>query len=147
MKNFILYFWQLPQNLLALCILFLFRNKAKKEVYTFYPSSGIDKSDEQKSITVWNIPGWKNGVSLGNYILLDLTVYGATTIKHENGHQKQSLILGPLYLFTVGFVSAVCNNLWDRLFHKKWDSKKRINWYYSRWPENWADKLGGVKRN
>jgi hypothetical protein len=27
-----------------------------------------------------------------------------------------------------------------------WDSNRRYQWYYSRWSEAWADKLGGVER-
>lgn len=90
------------------------------------------------------------GVSLGKYIILDYKGYHKrhvpNTYNHEHGHQKQSLYLGPLYLIIVGLVSALCNNVWDRLFHRKWSSRKRNKWYYSRFPENWADKLGGVSR-
>jgi hypothetical protein len=27
-----------------------------------------------------------------------------------------------------------------------WDGNRRYRWYYSRWSEAWADKLGGVER-
>jgi hypothetical protein len=56
------------------------------------------------------------------------------------------LILGWLYLPLVGLPSII-GNIWDRLFHKKWSSDRREKWYYSRYPENWADKLGGVIRD
>jgi hypothetical protein len=28
----------------------------------------------------------------------------------------------------------------------EWDGNRRHQWYYSRWSEAWADKLGGVER-
>ncbi|GHU24761.1 hypothetical protein FACS1894164_12160 [Spirochaetia bacterium] len=87
--------------------------------------------------------GW--GVSLGEFILL-ANRYNETTVKHEYGHTRQSLMLGPLYLLVIGIPSAVFNNLWDRLFHKKWTSADRSRWYYNRLPEKQADRLGGVVR-
>lgn len=93
---------------------------------------------------------WGCGVSLGNYILLDVSYYNRDTlnlsVNHEHGHQKQSLYLGWFYLIFVGLVSALFNNIWDRLFHKYWSNKKRNKWYYNRYPEKWADRLGDVKR-
>lgn len=83
------------------------------------------------------------GVSLGKYIIIVRP--SLTTLKHERGHRVQSRKLGPLYLFTVGIVS-ITRNIWDRLFHKKWCMYDRLSWYYGAWPENEADKLGGVKR-
>lgn len=65
---------------------------------------------------------------------------------HEKGHCIQSMILGPLYLPTVGICSlAFC--LWDMLMHRKWDVADRKRWYYARWTERWADRLGKVERN
>lgn len=91
----------------------------------------------------------RSGISLGNYIILDSIYDGwncvRTSVAHEHGHQKQSLYLGWLYLPLVGLPSAV-RNIIDRVFHKNWDSDKRQKWYYSHYPENWADKLGGVHR-
>lgn len=94
------------------------------------------------------------GVSLGDYIILDYKSYYPyrlyssvrNTVKHEHGHQVQSRILGPLYLILVGISSAIFNNLWDRIAHRKWPAAKRTKWYYSRYPEKWADKLGGAVR-
>lgn len=92
------------------------------------------------------------GVSLGDYILLDESYLNLSehklmeTVYHEHGHQLQSKRLGWLYLIVVGLTSAIFNNLWDRLFHKKWYYKDRNKWYYNRFPEKWADRLGGVVR-
>lgn len=96
------------------------------------------------------------GVSLGDYIILDNDVYFeasntdewyyVNTVNHEHGHQKQSRMLGWSYLIVVGLISAVFNNLFDRIFHKNWNSTDKAKWYYSRFPEKWADELGSVER-
>lgn len=126
--------WQLPQNLVACIILLIHYREVRKTT--------ID------GIPVWEISSWNSwgaGVSLGDYILLAPMHCSVTTARHEHGHQIQSLYLGWLYLLIVGFTSAVCNNLVDRWFHKSWKAKDRIKWYYSRFPEAWADRLGGVE--
>lgn len=128
MKNVFLFLWQLPQNLLGLLVVHI--TKAKKTEW-----NGI----------VWYKTDWRIGVSLGNYIIL-YKFSDLDDIRHEYGHQIQSLFLGWLYLVIVGIPSAVFNNLWDRIFHKKWNVDDRYDWYYARFPENWADGLGGVNR-
>ena len=115
--------WQLPQNIVGLVATALFRGKYSKEDQVYYTSSSI-------------------GVSLGQYIIVKRYCRN-DTIRHEKGHQKQSLILGPLYLIIIGLPSA-CGNIIDRVFHKKWSRQKRLDWYYSLPWEAWADKLGGV---
>jgi hypothetical protein len=134
----LLWIWQLPQHVLALALFATL--KAAGRVST------VDRhyNDIQGLYVIWvSFPGW--GVSLGKYIFLDAG-YGTQTVQHEHGHSVQSLFLGPLYLLAVGIPSAVFNNLWDRLFHKKWPPEKRVKWYYNRYPEKWADRLGGVER-
>lgn len=127
MKNILLYIHQLPQNIIGLLVICFTHSK-----YDRY-------------FGCYNTYKYSFGVSLGKYI-----IFGGrptpTDIKHEQGHQRQSLYLGWLYLLIIGLPS-VCGNLWDRLFHKKWTNQKRIDWYYNRllW-EHWADKLGGVER-
>lgn len=131
--NVLLWVWQFPQHIVALVILALNRGG---EVRT------------KVGITYYHVVRgtFGCGVSLGNYILLTDGHESETTVRHEMGHQLQSLYFGPLYLICIGFVSAVFNNLWDRLFHKKWSVAERNEWYYSRYPEKWADRLGGVER-
>lgn len=84
MKNILLYIWQLPQNLLGLIVRVVTQSQ---------------KSDEGNY-------HWKyySGLSLGNYVFVN---EGASleTIKHEKGHQKQSLYLGPVYLLVIGLPS------------------------------------------
>jgi hypothetical protein len=115
----------LPQNLLGLAVAFTLRGK-------------------KDSQGVWVVKA-RIGVCLGDYIILH-EGYSETSLNHEKGHRKQSLLFGPLYLLAVGFPSAVCNNLWDRVFHKNWPAAGRTRWYFSRFPEAWADRLGGVAR-
>lgn len=131
MKNFILYLWQLPQNILGLLVIaFTGAFKTKDGRYWITEKGGF-------------------GVSLGNFIIFG-DMGGRyepdeKSIKHEQGHQKQSIILGWFYLLVVG-IPSVFGNIWDRIAHQSWSHWKREQWYYSRFPENWADSLGGVKR-
>lgn len=140
MKRVLLFLWQLPQNLIALFILLLNKKEQKTIKYIY----GIKVCFVKKGV-------FNCGVSLGDYIILyDLYRHFPyeclrNTVKHENGHKKQSRYFGWFYLLLVGLPS-VCNNIWDRLFHRKWTNEEREKWYYSRYPEKWADKIGEVKR-
>lgn len=135
MCNLFKYIWQLPQNLIGLFIYLLNTDNIREGEYNNIKYFLIKRGT------------FKCGVSLGNYIFLyDGYPVDEKTVKHEYGHHKQSVYLGPLYLIVVGIASAIFNNLWDRVFHKKWSAEKRYKWYYSRYPEKWADKLGKVNR-
>ena len=122
----LLFIWQLPQNLLALILILLSR---KKELVCdfntglWYRKCSIITKD--------------SAISLGNFILssCDLPDY---VLKHEHGHQIQSLYFGPLYLILVG-IPSILRVIYFNIFRKSYE------WYHSGYPENWADKLGGVK--
>lgn len=117
MLSKLLYIWQLPQNLLGWLLLLVY--KGQKQSYcgiTYYYSDKI-----------------RGAISLGNYIIS--YTHKTATIKHENGHQKQSKYLGWLYLLVIGLPSLV----WAMCC-------KDYRRYYSFYTEKWADKLGGVKR-
>lgn len=133
MIKFLLFLWQFPQDLVG-----------------FFWTRFLEK-ESVNGITFYYGRCFKCGVSLGDYIILD-NVYRNTTkkkliqtVKHEYGHSKQSRMLGFLYLFVVG-IPSITGNIIDRLFHKNWYYAKSRKWYYSRYPEKWADKLGGVVR-
>ena len=79
------------------------------------------------------------------FTFLDDDYYSNVTIKHESGHAQQSKRLGIFYLIIIGLPS-ISGNIFSRLFHKKWEPKKRILWHYNLPWEKWADKLGGVRR-
>lgn len=130
-KDFLLYVWQLPQNIAG----FLISRKAVAR------NSLIPLSFKVRVYWVKGFFG--SAVSLGQYIIIDEmflnTEEGIQTEKHEYGHSRQSMMLGWLYLPVVGMPSLV-RNIYARLRHK--DGK----WYYKGFPENWADRLGGVER-
>jgi len=125
------YTWELPQTLLGEILLIVGKfYSAKWESYD-YENVRVHRSDIR----------W--GVSLGRHILLG-NRYGDDTVKHEFGHTQQSLYLGPVYLIVVGLPSITMNII-SQLDYKYGKGEFSRN-YYNRWPENWADKLGGVER-
>lgn len=94
MKKIILYLWQLPQNLIGFLIIKIMKAKIKK----FY------------SIKYFECRLFYSGVSLGDYIIFDNRILiSYFDIRHEEGHQKQSLLLGPLYLLIIGIPSLIGN--------------------------------------
>ena len=121
--NLLLYTWCLPQTLLG----FIVKTITKKELIMVTNGAAFYEA---------KING---GVSLGKYILLSKSCAKSSyTINHEYGHFKQSLMLGPLYLFVIGLPSII----WCNCFGK-YRTKHNIS-YYSFYTEKWADKLGGV---
>ncbi len=126
----LLWFWQLPQHLLGLALIVILRaRKNDRGIYIVPPLSF-------------------GGVSLGEYIILDEWLESlpvSKTVEHERGHSKQSRYLGPLYLLIVGIPSALMN-LMSR-YSRHYGSGKFSDGYYDRWPETWADRLGGVERS
>lgn len=134
------YMWQLPQNIFGLVSLPLFKCIRK---YNYYNNAQLFR---------FYATSWSFGVSLGMYVIMNSRLYGcdfyassSSAVRHEHGHQKQSLYFGPLYLLIIGLPSAI-GNLYDKIAHKSWSSSKREKWYYSQPWEAWADKLGNVKR-
>lgn len=80
-------------------------------------------------------------VSLGTYVFIcEGHLYDEMVLKHEQGHSKQSYILGWLYLPLVGLPSLI----WCKCFYE-YRVKHGVS-YYAVYPEKWADKLGGVER-
>lgn len=141
MKKIVKWLWQFPQNLLG----FLISRRYKLK------SIGCVDLSKALWVDVYFVNNlFGSAISLGDFIILDYYRYAGrgdkTVIRHEYGHQIQSLILGWLYLPVVGLPSMF-RNIWDRIFHKKWDIKRRSDWYYSGYPERWADILGGVIRD
>lgn len=117
--------WEFPQCLLGFILTLCYKVEYKE---TF----------KEISIYAGNFPG---GISLGLYILMSESnqKYNRNfTKEHEWGHTRQSIRLGWLYLPTVG----LCSVCWIGL--RKISSKLRAKSYYSVWPENQADKFGGI---
>lgn len=129
MKKFLLYVWQLPQNILGLLIILFTRAKR---------TTGYWKSES----LLWF------GVSLGNYIIFGRPSMIEPRIMdyyHEVGHQMQSKRLGWFYLLIIG-IPSFFGNVFDRIFHRNWTEHQRMIWYYSQPWEKWADELGNVDR-
>jgi len=143
MKKIILiinWVWQFPQILLGYILILCFQ--AKKQLFACVDGMQISWYIFERKGRFSN---FISGVSLAWIILLSVGDDNEQTIRHEWGHSKQSAYLGLFYLPFIGIFS-VCFNLWNRCFHKNWPSVKRSKWYYSRWTEAWADRLGGVDR-
>lgn len=125
----LLWTWCLPQTLLGLIVKvvtkgYKLRNYKNANIYVSNIASG-------------------SAVSLGKYILCSAySTRNAKTIQHEYGHFLQSLMLGWLYLPIVGLPSFIWAN---SSLLAKYRVKHKIS-YYSKYPENWADKLGKVER-
>lgn len=135
MKNFILYFWQLPQHILGLLLIALYRPERKHI---------MENRNE-----IYYASRMKGGISLGKYSIVAICHYRndlseslkRDTVRHEAiGHAKQSLYFGWLYLIVIGLFSAG----WAIVYG--WLVKPTKNGYYQFWTERWADKIAGVER-
>jgi hypothetical protein len=126
------FFWQLPQNIIAI-YLFL-KNAIKNE---------IKKVTFSKNV-IW-IELWRTsdipGLSLGNFILIrEDGIENDPFIKaHEFGHVKQSWVTGWLYLIIIG-IPSYYNHI------KSGIDENFREIYYTVYPEKWADKWGNVTR-
>ena len=120
----ILYIWQLPQNLVGLFLRWIY-SQAKNEVIAGIP--------------VYFYRYFHGGISLGKTIIV--CKEDEDVVKHEHGHQIQSMYLGPLYLIVIGLPSLI----WAGLIYGHIVPKTH-NGYYKFYTERSADKLGGVVR-
>lgn len=133
--------WCFPQTLIGLIIAkTLWKDSYIEDQISenFYTIVLIGKEREGR------LYNYLSGFSLGRYIFLH-DDYGRSytdlvpALRHEYGHSIQSRITGWLYLFVVG-IPSVYGNLKARR------DPKRAESYYQHYPENWADRLGKVKR-
>lgn len=126
--------WQFPQHIIAYVIILI----NCKSIKLMVSKDGISH------YLVDHL--FDSAISLGNYIFLDSDGnFSYKTIKHEFGHQKQSLMLGPLYLIIIGLPSII-GNIINRIKHKYFRRYYDPDFYYKQPWEAWADKLGGVVR-
>ena len=133
MKKVLLWLWQLPQNILGLLVILV--TGAHHTILNWE----------------WIASKWPRfGVSLGNYIIFGGAGGSVDSLKHEQGHQKQSMYLGPLYLIVIGLPSVAGNIVarirWTFSNKDKEVAEHIVKWYYKLPWEAWADKLGGVAR-
>lgn len=124
--------WQLPQNLLG-----VLWKRVKKDSIIMEISNDDIRSVGAEVFLV------KAGgaVTLGRYIFISQTYQDQyMTIKHECGHVKQSLMLGPLYLIVIGIPSIL--HAWLNGYIHCCDNHKEG--YYHFYTESWANKLMGL---
>lgn len=120
-KDSLMWLWQFPQNLLAICIEGILCEAAYRE--------GIVRGNTM--IYNYVLPT----MSLGSYIFVN-TMSTDTAVKHSQGHSKQSRILGPLYLVVIGIPSLL------HLIVYSICGMMGFSWnYYKFYTELWANKL------
>ncbi len=127
--------WFFPQNLVggsvALYCLVFYRKNTR--FFTIQDGTIIVVSDKQ--------PFW--GISLGDFIILtEKCFHRPCVVRHEWGHRFQSWMTGPLYLLIVGLPSVINYHTQPKI---EGSYEHKTNWYYNRYPEKGADKLGKVK--
>lgn len=125
MMEILKYFWQLPQLIAA--FIYYWYLKSKDEILDTCTCQGAIVFIKRKSC---------GSVTLGSHIFLSPRATD-TTVRHEWGHTRQSLILGPLYLIVIGIPSI----MWaatHRIIAPKTD-------YFNFFTEKWANKLGGIE--
>ncbi len=121
----LLFFWELPQLLLGSVFFLILRKRIREKL-------------NYKDSKIYLVSGFPGGISLSYLIFLNPQAgQDQRYIKHEYGHTIQSLILGWLYLPVIGIVSAIRAAFWNRF-------KLEAAGYYKKFPENWADRLGGI---
>lgn len=133
-KRALLLIWELPQNIIG-AFLFIF--------FAVFSDSVI--LDDDDSLEMYS-PMMRGAISLGIFRVYAYKYLGngaryvELVRKHEKGHRKQSMMLGPLYLIVIGLPSLV----WAAL-HSYVKRLGAVD-YYSFYTERWADRLAGVKR-
>lgn len=120
----VLFIWQLPQNIVAL-LMMPFIGKLTLISYKNY---------------CWAFKATKmsGGISLGNFVFLsEYSSNSDTTLAHEQeGHVKQSHMLGWLYLIIIGIPSIIWAGIHNYLGYKN---------YYIFYTEKWANKLAKLE--
>lgn len=126
--NILLAIYQLPQLLVGLIGLAIFRN------YEIYHNSeaGIKVIKVNKGYL------FGNACFSSGPIIFTTPYCDSNTVRHETGHSKQSLYMGPLF-FIVALASI------PRFWIRRWFNKSH-EWYLSSWPESSAERLGHTKR-
>lgn len=127
--------WCFLQNILGFCVMKYY--KGEKHSYTI----------DGKQVVAYHSTKISGGsVSLGKFIILHKVHWDdEETIRHEYGHQLQSLLLGPLYLLVIGIPSGLwCwfGQDWINQLRKK-KNKEPLDYYWL-YCESWANKLGKV---
>lgn len=121
--------WQLPQVVIAAIVMLFAMIFAKKKAFIPFVNGKLTVWELRLNLD-WNAPFC---FTLGPFVITPFRVKDETLL-HESGHSIQSIYLGPLYLLVVGIPSAL-------LVSTKRILKKDAEWYHSKYPEKWSDKL------
>ncbi len=140
--------WGFPQTLLGILVFAYVRVLDREALTVRGPFSTI----------VTHTKRIRGGISLGMFIVTAdyRRIFGEVPSgaqqrldAHELGHAKQSFLLGPLYLPLVGLPSIARAGLlrisrrFGGALAARWGHS---HWYYSGYPERWADRLAGIER-
>ncbi len=121
MKRIYKWLWQAPQNIVGFLVMLFTHARKVGDWYEFNINCG--------------------SVSLGKYVFLCPSHWDdEQTLLHEFGHQKQSEMLGWLYLPIIAIPSLI----WCGCF--EWYRKKHNVSYYDFYTEKWADQIAGINR-
>ena len=135
MRKTLLYIWQLPQNLVGLLLVAIYK-----------PEHMHIMGNGNK---IYYSAAMHGGISLGKYSIVHTSHYRLSvndslkrdTVRHEaEGHAQQSRWLGWAYLLVIGLPSVI----WAGLYG--WLVPPSENGYYKFYTEKWADKLAGIER-
>jgi len=129
-----LFAWEFPQNIIGLAT-YLNLKRKDKILRTEFGQERFFIETPHRGVSLGIFVFWTKRSNRYKNLANDCKL-------HEFGHSIQSRMLGPIYLVIVGLPSAM------RHLYSIWHIRKTgNNWdaYYAGFPENWADKLGGVK--
>jgi hypothetical protein len=129
--------WELPQNALGALVLAQFA--ARRKVATA-------RWERERLFVEITADG---AMSLGWFVFFSnrdnpVIPAGRENKDHEYGHSIQSRWLGPLYLPVVG-APSVARVVYAHVFKAR--TGRRWGRYYDGFPEDQADRLGGVDRS
>jgi hypothetical protein len=130
-----LFVWELPQNLLGIGAL-AYDRAIGFVVQIKFERERLMIETRRRAISLGLFVFWTR--QSNHWIELD-----ERTKNHEWGHSVQSRMLGPLYLLVVGIPSTL-RVIYLMAYRKI--KGRRWNGYFDGFPENWADRLGGVQR-
>lgn len=132
LRELLFWTWCLPQTLLGAAVYLAVRWRSAIIEELQYGEVRLVHMKNRKLL---------GGIALGrwNFVTDRRWNDNSQTREHEYGHTRQGFIFGPLYLLVIGIPSA----FWLVLSHLSPHIKRT---YSERYPENWADRLGGVKK-
>ena len=119
---FILFIWQILQNLIGIGFWVYFKLRGDLETIVTNKYSKVYRSKYMSG-----------GISLGSFAFVSNNLAKKeTAVRHEQGHMWDSKVMGPLYVLIVGLPS---------LLNAAFDFTKC---YYDFFCERWANRHGGV---